>query len=381
MNKTIILLTALIFAACVPKTGNQVTTDTAGDSLQLKYAQGFEIISHRNYKEVIVRDPWGKSESYARYYLTDNATTETPADGVRVKIPLKSLATASVTHYEFLSLLDELETITGICQADITYNPAIRERFATGKITDLGDPFHINVELTMQLHPEALMMSGYNQNDPNSQRIGKAGIPVIYNNEWMEKNLLGRAEWIKFVAAFYHEESKADSIFNDIEQKYNSIRDKARAVTERPRIMAGSNFRGTWYMPAGKSFMGQLFADAGSDYFYANDTTTGSLPLNTETVIKNFAETDVWLNCNFSSIEELLNADRKHALFNPVKTGTVYNFNKRMLPGGANDFWESAIARPDLLLSDVIAILHPEILPGYELFYAEKLTDKSALLH
>ena len=44
-----------------------------------------------------------------------------------------------------------------------------------------------------------------------------------------------------------------------------------------------------------------------------------------------------------------------------------------MLASGANDFWESAIARPDLILSDVIAILHPEILPDYQLFYAEKL--------
>jgi len=51
----------------------------------------------------------------------------------------------------------------------------------------------------------------------------------------------------------------------------------------------------------------------------------------------------------------------------------VYNFNKRLLPSTANDFWESAVARPDLLLSDVIAILHPEILPGYQLVYAEKL--------
>ncbi len=44
-----------------------------------------------------------------------------------------------------------------------------------------------------------------------------------------------------------------------------------------------------------------------------------------------------------------------------------------MLPSGANDFWESSIARPDLLLADVIAILHPDILPDYQLYYAEKL--------
>ena len=137
--------------------------------------------------------------------------------------------------------------------------------------------------------------------------------------------------------------------------------------------MSGSNFRGTWYMPGGRNFMAQLFSDAGGNYFYANDTTVGSLPLSFEKVLKNFSESDVWLNCNYASLSELLKADPKHALFRPVKLQQVYNFNKRMLPSGANDFWESAVAHPDLLLKDVIFILHPELLPGYETFYAQKL--------
>ncbi|MGC3977334.1 MAG: ABC transporter substrate-binding protein [Paludibacteraceae bacterium] len=149
----------------------------------------------------------------------------------------------------------------------------------TGKITDLGDPFRINLERVLQLRPSALMMSGYNQTDPNAQRIRHAGVPVIYNNEWMETSLLGRAEWIKFVAAFFDKEQIADSLFLSIEKRYNEIKTKAARVKQKPSVMAGSNFRGTWYMPAGHSFMGQLFADAGCLYFYANDTTTGSLPL------------------------------------------------------------------------------------------------------
>jgi len=119
--------------------------------------------------------------------------------------------------------------------------------------------------------------------------------------------------------------------------------------------------------------MGRLFEDAGARYYFSADTATGSLPLNVESVLKNFAQTDVWLNCNFSSLNDLVKADSKHALFRPVVLKQVYNFNKRLLPSTANDFWESAVARPDLLLSDVIAILHPEIMPGYSLVYAEKL--------
>lgn len=366
----IIVLFSLIFLSCSHQQ-KQSATDTVSNSNE--YAEGFSIVSHDNYKEVIVYSPWVKGSVYARYYLVTDNATETPENGRKVKIPLQTLAATSVTHFEFLSLLGEIESINAVCSPDIIYNPVIIKRVNEGKISNLGDAFNINIEKTLQLQPGAVMMSGYNQNDPYAQRVSQSGIPVLFNNEWMETSLLARAEWIKFAAAFYNKEALADSIFGDIAQRYNEVKTLAKSVAKKPAIMAGSNFRGTWYMPAGRNFMAQLFADAGGSYFYANDTTAGSLPLNVESVLRDFANTDVWLNCNFSSIKELINSDAKHKLFKPVLSGQVYNFNKRLLPSTANDFWESAIARPDLLLSDVISILHPELLPGYETVYANKL--------
>ena len=366
----------IIFLCLLVSCGNKSVKrgkEHPSDTLKLTYAQGFAIKYFSGYKEVIVYSPWVKGTEYARYYLVKDTKTKTPANGTKVQIPLKTLAATSVTHFEFLSLLKELQTVIAVCSPEIIYNAEINRRLKSGTITDLGNAFNINVEKTLQLKPAAVMMSGYNQNDPYAVRVQQAGIPVIFNNEWMETSLLARAEWIKFVAAFYDKEKLADSIFQAVDKRYNEIKDKAAAVKTKPTIMAGSNFRGTWYMPSGRNYMGKLFADAGAKYFYANDTTAGSLPLNVETVLKNFSETDVWLNCNFKSIDDLLKADQKHAYFRPVKLKQVYNFNKRLLPSTANDFWESAVARPDLLLSDVISILHPELMPGYKLVYAEKL--------
>jgi len=368
----VLLLAAFSLASCGNKATKSGNTQSY-DSLKLKYAEGFSIRYYRDYKEVIVYSPWVKGTEYARYYLVTDQKVKTPTNGTKVKIPLTALATTSVTHLEFLSLLGELQAITGVCSPKIIYNPLVLKRVGEGKIADLGDAFSINVEKTLQLYPGAVMVSGYNQNDPFAKRVSESGIPVIFNNEWMETSLLARAEWIKFVAVFFNREKQADSIFSDIDVRYNQIKNKAAAVKIKPAIMAGSNFRGTWYMPAGHSFMGKLFEDAGARYYFATDTTSGSLPLNVESVLKDFAQTDIWLNCNFSSINDLVKADSKHALFRPVILKQVYNFNKRMLPSGANDFWESAIARPDLLLSDVIAILHPDMLPGYSLVYSEKL--------
>jgi len=371
-SSLLIIFTLFSFVSCGNKSTGSKNAQTS-DSLTLKYAEGFSIRYFKGYKEVIVYSPWVKGTEYARYFLVADLNVKTPSNGIRVMIPLQTLATTSVTHLEFLSLIDEIQTINGVCSPGIIYNPEVLKRIGEGKIADLGDAFSINVERTLQLNPGAVMMSGYNQNDPYAKRVSQAGIPVIFNNEWMETSLLARAEWIKFVGAFYNKEKKADSIFAIVDKQYNEIKNRATKVKTKPSIMAGSNFRGTWYMPAGHSFMGRLFADAGARYYFASDTTSGSLPLNVESVLKNFSQSDVWLNCSFSSLSELVKADSKHALFRPVILKQVYNFNKRKIPSGANDFWESAIARPDLLLSDVIAILHPEIMPGYQLVYAEKL--------
>ena len=371
-NISLITLFICLSLSCTPKSTKTENTQTS-DFLKLNYAEGFAIKYFSGYKEVIVYSPWVKGSVYARYYLVKDTKIQTPTDGTKIKIPLQTIAATSVTHFEFLSLLGEINTVTGVCSPKIIYNQEINKRLGEGKIADLGDAFSMNVEKTLQLKPGAVMMSGYNQNDPYAQRVSQAGIPVVFNNEWMETSLLARAEWIKFVGVFYDKEKRADSIFAGVDKRYNDIKAKADAVKTKPNIMAGSNFRGTWYMPAGRSFMGKLFSDAGANYYFANDTTAGSLPLNVETVLKNFSETDIWLNCNFNSITDLVKADSKHALFRPVKLHQVYNFNKRLLPSSANDFWESAVARPDLLLSDVIAILHSELLPGYKLVYAEKL--------
>ena len=376
MKKNIILFIILLLSifSCKHKSSEKDFSAVPLDSLKMEYAEGFKIRYYSDYKEIIVESPWKAGEVYARYYLVKNKDVETPSDGQKIVIPLQTVATTSVTHFEFLSLLGELQKVTGICSPELIYNAELRQNFEDGKIVNLGDAFKINVERTLLLQPNAVIMSGFNQDDSYSKRVLQAGVTVIYNNEWMEKSLLARAEWIKFMAVFFDKENQADSIFSEIADKYNYVKTLANNVKNKPKVMTGNDFRGTWYVPSGANFMGKLLVDAGADYVFINDTTTsGSIPLNFETALRNFSDADIWLNCNFDKISELINADKKNSLFNPAKRGEVYNTNKRKLPSGANDFWESAIARPDLLLSDFISVLHSEILPDYETVYIEKL--------
>ena len=365
------LLVLFHFVAC-NKHSNHSAENPESD-FKLKYAAGFSVYNHPDYQELIVWNPWNKTEVFARYYLVKDAAVQTPRNGQKIKVPVQSIAISSVTHIAFLDLLKETGKVTGSCSPELIFHEGLRKAYDDGKITHLGDAFNIRVEATLKLQPGIVMVSGYNQNDPYTKRLKEAGIPVVFNNEWMESSLTGRAEWLRFVALFLDKDAMADSLFADIEQNYNYVKSKAATVVHKPKVMSGSNFRGTWYMPGGRSFMARLFADAGAVYPYAADTTSGSIPLNVEKVIRDFADADVWLNCSYNTKKELLDADRKHSLFKPLAAGSVYHFNRRMLPSGANDYWEGAVARPDVLLKDVITILHPGLLPGHELYYAGKV--------
>ena len=127
------------------------------------------------------------------------------------------------------------------------------------------------------------------------------------------------------------------------------------------------------YMPGGKSYVANLVADAGGDYFYKNDTTVGSLALSFETVLKNFNSADVWLNVPVGSMAELLAMEQRHNLFKPTKTGNVFSFMGRYLPSSANDYWETALVEPDVVLKDIIWALHPSLLPDYKPVYIQKV--------
>lgn len=374
MKNLFYFLIIVLFCACGAKTPKGEVLVREGERLDVRYAKGFDVFYGDNYKTAVVYNPWKEGEVQQIYYLVGNKEVETPNDGIKVVVPVENIAISSCTHVEFLNLLGEINSVVGVCTPHLIYNSDIRERYADGKIQSLGDAHNVNLEQLVHLRPDIYIAASYNQQDEQAKRLQQSGVKLVFNNEWTEQSLLARAEWIKFVAAFYNKEQLADSIFSGIEKDYIEVSRIAQVVDDKPTVMAGGNFKGTWYMPSGASYMGRLFADAGADYFYKNDSSTNaSLALNFETVLGNFHDADVWLNAPTTSISALMQIDERHGLFRAAREGRVFGFYARTLPDGANDFWESAVARPDLVLKDLIWALHPQLLPDYEPTYIIKV--------
>jgi len=377
MRNLLILFSVILLAGC----GNhgsgsrQKSNQVPDSSMTLKYATGFKVDYFKGFSRVTLIDPWKSGAVYARYYLVRDTMVETPDDGIRIHIPIQTLVAASCTHYAFLEMLGETQSVKGVCNASLTYNQNVRKLFKDGDIVDLGDPFQMDVERCLLLKPQAVMVTGLKQQDQHVMRLSEAGIPVIYNNEWMEPNLLARAEWIRFMACFFNKEGMADSLFNQVEGKYLMLKKLALSVkTHKPKVLSGDNFRGTWYIPGGRSFTAQLFEDAGAEYIYKNDTTTGSIPYSFEQVLRDLNDADVWVGAtNGRTLDELQKADERYRLFKSFKEGKVYSYSNRVTPEGGNDYWESAVAYPDRLLADFVKLFHPELLPDHSWFYLKKM--------
>ena len=194
----------------------------------------------------------------------------------------------------------------------------------------------------------------------------------------MENSPLARAEWIRMIAAFFDKETQADSIFAGIEQRYLQLQEKVKDVSSPRSVLSGDNFQGTWYVPGGKSFNATLFRDAQLDYRYKNNRERGSVGLDIESVLTQFGKADYWFGCEADSYAELAEKDAKYLLLQAVKKRQVFNNHNRVTPSGGNDYFESAIANPDLLLSDLVKAAYPELLPHYAFTYIKPLQETAA---
>lgn len=365
------ILAALVLFGCVGKS-KEHDSDGEATARHPLYAKGFDILEHKSFIEILIYNPWNHSEILTRYYLVEEDSVATPDDGMKVKVPVDEVAVTSVTQIEFIRMLEELESVKASCSPELIYNGELRRRHEKGELLSLGDAFNLNTERLIALNADVVFATLYNQTTAQ-QQMAEAGISrMVYDNEWTEATPLARAEWIKFMAAFYGKLEIADSIFAVIDSSYRETCSLTASVPTKKSVMLGGNYRGTWYMPGGNSYMGTLVRDAGATYKYASDTTTGSLALNFETVLHEFSGVDAWLNAPASTMGEIRSMDERHTLFAPYKTGEVYGFYKRLTDTGANDFWESGVAHPDVILRDMIWALYPEMMEGYEPIYIIK---------
>ncbi|MGD1889371.1 MAG: ABC transporter substrate-binding protein [Cyclobacteriaceae bacterium] len=360
--------------------GNESVVDASVETSfsfkpEITYAKNFTIEANEHYKLVTVRNPWQESDTLLSLVLYPTGTEDPAIEQAdfTIPVPIEEVVATSSPHNGYLKLIEELDKDTGVAEDKYLYNAYIYNKVSQGEVAQVGSLKSSNLEILLDVSPDLVMRTGYDNVRNEDDRLIESGIPVSYNIEWMETTMLARAEWIKYVGAFFNKDAMADSIFRQVEQEYLNARLLTTKVENRPSVMTGNNFKGTWYMPSADSYLTKLILDAGGDYHYKDEQATGSLPLSFEVVLDDMIEADYWIGPRAESLKELEMMDERYTLFKAFRAGNVYTFNERMSENGGNDYWESGMTRPDLILKDVIKIFHPELLPNHQLYYYKKL--------
>lgn len=149
---------------------------------------------------------------------------------------------------------------------------------------------------------------------------------------------LGQAEWIKFVGLLLGIEQEANEKFSAIENRYNELKELTAEgkVQKRPVVFSGEIHGGNWYAVGGKSFLAQLFKDAGADYFLKDDDRSGGVTLDFETVYNQADEADYWRIVNsypgIYTYKSLKDQDPRYADFRAFKEKGVIYCNMREKP-------------------------------------------------
>jgi iron complex transport system substrate-binding protein len=367
--------TANLTEACV--TGYAEGVDYFPEKATVEYSAGFTIEYFDHYKVLTVKTPFpGATESF-QYALVQCGTPKPKGftEEQIIEVPVKTIVTMSTTYLPFLEQIGVLDRLAGLDDATYVSNPTVLKMAADGKLKMIGTGATVNVEQALDLRPDLIMAysSGSPEYDAHPKLI-EAGLKVALNAEWLDTSPLGRAEWGKFIAAFFNRETQAEKAFAETAEKYEALKALAAKATGKPRVFVGTPYEGTWYMPGGKSFAAAFLIDAGATYPWADTTDTGSLYLAFEQVFDKAQAADFWLNLGFApDLKSLTDQDARFADFAAYQAGNVWNNDARTTPNGGNDYYESAVARPDVVLADLVAILHPELMKDHTLTYYRQL--------
>ena len=358
-------------ADCV--TAFDANTDYFPDKMTVEAAVGFSVEYHNNYKVVTVNTPWQGAEAPLTYVLVQCGTPAPEVEGstATIEVPVKTIVSMSTSFLPHLTAQGLLDKVVAVDTMLYTSNEALQARFAADAVVEVGGGgggTEVNVEQLIDLQPSLILTQRFSADDTTYPAIQEAGLPVVIDADFLDTSPLGLAEWGKYISLFFNTEKLAQEQFAGVQSRYEKLATLAKTADSLPTVFAGTPFDSTWFMPGGASYLGTLIRDAGGDYLWADDESTGSLFLDFETVLDTAVDADYWVNIFQTTKADVLGLDERLSQFAAFEDG-AYTNNAVMNANGGSDYYENGYANPDVLLADLVKIFHPDLLPQHELVY------------
>lgn len=335
-----------------------------------RYAEGFTITSRPDGVRLVeIKEPTNKHATAERFALVPKGkqTEAIPEEYRVINVPVERVICMTTPQLAAFSATGQFDKVVGMSNTRRMQNREWLDRLQDGRIKKVGIEGAFDTEIIIASQPDIILVS------PNRRGgyevMKELGIPLIPHWGFKETSPLGLSEWIKLIGIFTGQEEQANRLFAQMEKRYNDLKAQAAQSRHKPTIFSGEIRNSNWYVPGGQSFYAKLFEDAGADYFMKENTDTGGILLNFETVYSKGQDIEFWRVMNgykgTFSYEALSESNPMYADFRAWKDKKVIYCNLEYIP-----LYENLPLSPDLLLADMIKAFHPQLLPDYEpIFY------------
>lgn len=370
-NLSLVLLLSLAFTGCHNKSSK--LNDFNQPVYIPEYATGFDIKGADGKESVLitVTNPWQGADSVTTWLYIARNGEDVPEGytGQVLEGEAKHIVAMSSTHIAMLDAIGEVGRITGVSGLDYISNPDIQAR--RDSIGDVGYEGNINYELLLSLDPDLVLLYGVNGANSMESKLKELGIPFMYVGDYLEESPLGKAEWMVVLSEVVDKRENGKKTFATIPVHYNALKKKvAENAKNSPTVMLNIPYGDSWFMPSTESYAIRLISDAGGNYIYKKNTGNASKPVDLEEAYLLASDADMWLNVGMlNTLDELKASCPKFVDTRCFKTGNVYNNNARVNSSGGNDYFESAVVHPELVLRDLVKIFHPELVEEDFVYY------------
>lgn len=372
---SVILFLALIMVACGNRQEN--INEFVSDVYTPVYARGFSISGAEGKRSTLltVSNPWQGADSVvvSLFISRDGEPVPDGFEGQVIYGDAARVITMSSTQIAMLDAIGESRKVVGVSGLGFISSPGIRSR--RDSIGDVGYDSNFNYELIMSLDPDIVLLYGVNGASPVESKLRELDIPFIYIGDYLESSPLGKAEWMVALAEIVGRRDDGEKHFKEIAQSYNSLKELvSNAVEDVPKVMLNAPYGDTWFMPAEDNYSVQLIRDAGGEYIYGRNRSGISVPIDIEEAYMLCSDADIWLNPGSAgTLAELAVACPKFTDTDCFRSGHIFNNTRRSTSGGGNDYYESGVVNPDMVLRDLVKIFHPGLV--HEEFVYHKQLD------
>jgi iron complex transport system substrate-binding protein len=287
-----------------------------------------------------------------------------------IQVPVRRVAAYSPFDVSTLRVLGVIDTLVGVTRpVEKWYIPEVKKGFAAGHIAYLGSTSALDFERLKAQRPELVLTW-----DPAIiPLLDDLGIACVITTTPVAMCLNARMSFVKFLAPFFNRDQAADAYFERVDRSLAAIREKTRNAKRRPKVMWGDVYEKRVLVEPGNAWIGELVALAQSGYLFADVYGTSCIEISLERFLYSGQDADIYFTYRTPATGATSKAAlaRLYPLIAGIKPlgpdGKVY----APLP-----HYAQSGDQLDKIFTELAAIMHPDLYPGYRLHYFLELPDK-----